>query len=123
MHEKTLSGQRVAIYARCSTANPNAAIDDQLRLAVEFVRTCGGYVSDERVLFDAASGCAAERAGLTKFLALVEAGAVDCVVCAELSRLSRDPTHASDIFKLLQKHGVRLLTIEDVFSGLCSSIH
>jgi site-specific DNA recombinase len=103
-----------AIYARYSSElqNPRSC-DDQItepRHAIE--RRAGRY--DERLVFRDAevSGGIWDRSGLQNLLVAVEAGRVKRIFVEDVSRLSRDKEDAARIEKILDYHGVAIVTLD-----------
>ncbi len=111
----TLSGLRIAVYARFSSANQHdRSIDDQVRVCREHIEKLGGEISDGLIFADyAVSGASRVRAGFDQVLKLIEASSVDVVVTESGSRLSRDIGDADRLWKLAAFKGVRLLMVND----------
>jgi site-specific DNA recombinase len=103
-----------AIYARYSSElqNPRSCDDQitELRHAIE--RRAGRY--DERLVFRDAevSGGVWARNGLQDLLVAVEAGRIKRIFVEDVSRLSRDKEDAARIEKILEYHGVAIVTLD-----------
>ena len=78
----TLSGSRVAIYARYSSDKQSeSSIEDQVARCRGFVEARGGGVVDELVFADfAVSGASLARPGFESLMRAVESRLVDVVV-------------------------------------------
>ncbi len=111
----SLQGLRIVAYARFSSDNQrDTSIDDQVRVAREFLARWGGALRDEFILTDyAVSGVSKARDGFERLLRLIETRAVDLVVTESASRLSRDLGDADRLYKLCEFHGVRLICISE----------
>jgi len=109
---RRLEGRRVAVYARYSTDKQNPrSIDDQVRLCSERITQLGGTIA---AVFrdEAISGVVADRPGLDALKDAVRSGAVDVVVCEELSRIARDQEHLHGTLKRFSSWGARLIALD-----------
>ncbi len=115
MQAAELSGKRVALYARFSSANQReSSIDDQFRRCREYVVARGGSVAEDLVFSDSAvSGASLRRPGFERMMALVEARQVDTIVTEDISRISRDLADSASLFKRLQYMRVELRGVAD----------
>lgn len=111
----TLSGARVAAYARYSTDRQNAASTEAQIVKVRaYVEAHGGMLPTAAVYVDeAVSGAVRERPGLSALVRVIEASGVDVVVAEDLGRLSRDVEDLSWFRKRCAFHRVRLIAIDD----------
>ncbi len=112
---------RVALYARYSSDNQNAAsIDDQFRLCREQVEREGWSVV--ATYHDAAiSGASVTlRPGMQALLQEAQAGRFDVVLAEALDRISRDQADVATLFKHLRFAGVEIVTISE---GAVSELH
>ncbi len=111
----TLSGSRVAIYARYSSDKQSeSSIEDQVARCRGFVEARGGAVVDELVFADfAVSGASLARPGFESLMRSVEARLIDVVVTEDASRISRDLGDASSVFKRLAFANVQLFGVAD----------
>lgn len=110
-----LTGKRIAVYARYSSANQReASLEDQVRRCREHVERHGGAVDEAMVFTDAAvSGASLQRAGFEAMMALIDRRAVDVVVTEDISRISRDLADGAALFKRLQYLDVPLIGVAD----------
>ncbi|MEM9075105.1 MAG: recombinase family protein, partial [Myxococcota bacterium] len=115
MSGRSLTGKRIALYARFSSdRQSDASIDDQLHRCREYVAKQGGTVDGALVFTDyAVSGASMARVGLEALLAAIGAGKVDAVILEDVSRLSRDLADSAAILKRLNFEGVRLVGVAD----------
>ena len=88
----SLSGQRIAIYARFSSDNQkDTSIDDQVRLCSDYVLKNGGAVNHHFVLADhAISGAVRDRPAFERLRQLVNRGEITVIITESTDRLSRD---------------------------------
>lgn len=110
----SLTGRRIAIYARHSSEKQNeASAADQITRCRAYIEMHGGMV-DSKYLFcdEAQSGAVLQRPGYQKLLQLIGDGAVDIVVVESLSRLTRDDEDAAALRKRGQFAGVRILGLD-----------
>ncbi|MFO0608955.1 MAG: recombinase family protein [Polyangiales bacterium] len=117
MSTRTLTGLRVAIYARYSSDRQReASIEDQVRRCGAHIERLGGVVDTNLVFADhAISGASLNRPAFEKLMAMVRAKRreVDAVVTEDLSRVSRDLADSARLFKELEYHRVPLLSVAD----------
>jgi DNA invertase Pin-like site-specific DNA recombinase/Arc/MetJ-type ribon-helix-helix transcriptional regulator len=117
MPAPSLSGKRIAIYARFSSSNQReASVEDQVRVCSDFIARDGGTVSDDLVFFDkGVSGSSLDRPGFERMMELVAAkpSRIDAIVCEDLSRVTRDLADGATLFKRLQYIGVPLIGVSD----------
>lgn len=104
---------RVAIYARYSTENQrDASIEDQIRECERFVAARGWQVV-QRYADHAISGKVKARPQFQQLLRAAMDLRFDVVVSEALDRLSRDLQDTAGFFKLLEFHGVRIVTLAE----------
>lgn len=100
---------RVALYARVSTADQNAALQlDALRSAAE---QRGWDVVAEHV--DHASGARASRPGLDEIRALARSGRLDLIAVWRLDRLARSVRNFVDLAEELRANRVALVSLRE----------
>ena len=113
----SLSGRRVAIYARFSSEKQSeTSIDDQVRRCRAFVEREGGSVDPSYVFTDyATSGASLARSGFEAMMALTKGTppALDVIVAEDLSRVTRDLADGAMLFRRLQFQGVKLIGVAD----------
>mgnify|MGYP005992143815 CR=1 FL=1 len=109
---------RVAIYARYSTDLQNpASIDDQIRVCSEFAHN-NNYVIVNYFTDAAESGSSLNRFGIQSLLS--NSSSFDVVICEAMDRLSRDQADIANIFKHLNFHDVKIITLSE---GELSTMH
>jgi site-specific DNA recombinase len=115
-----LSGKRVAVYARFSSAMQSEhSIDDQVHACRRFISSHGGRLDDSLIASDyATSGTVFARAGLEQVMGWITGHKIDALIVWNTSRLSRDVGDSDRLWKLLSFNGVQLLGVSD---GLDSS--
>ncbi len=114
--KRTVHGQYVAIYARCST-------EDQVRHGVTLpaqLERLQAYCSamrpgeEVRVIVDqGVSAKSLERPALKALLADVRRKLVHTVVTLKLDRLTRSVRDLADLLDLFEKHGVALCSLTE----------
>jgi len=111
----TLSGLRVAVYARFSSENQkDSSIEDQVRVCRAHVARLEGHVANDRIFADyAVSGASNSRAGFDQLLRLIETQGIDGIVTESGSRLSRDLGDSDRLWKLAKFRGVRIICVND----------
>jgi DNA invertase Pin-like site-specific DNA recombinase len=91
--DSTLTGKRIAIYARYSSdLQSENSIEDQVRRCRERVEVQGGHVAEELVFMDRAmSGTSIDRPSYERMMRTVDEKprGIDVIVVDDLSRLSR----------------------------------
>ncbi|WP_242533922.1 recombinase family protein [Salipiger bermudensis] len=104
---------RTAIYARFSSAlQREASIEDQVRLCQNRAHTEGWSVVQE--FSDMAlSGASMHRPGLQSLIDLAARGGLDVILCEALDRLSRDQADVATLYKQLNFHNVRVVTLSE----------
>lgn len=117
MSTHTLTGLRVAVYARYSSDRQReASIEDQIRRCRTHIERLGGTVDDNLLFADrAVSGASLHRPAFEKLMVMVRAKRreVDVIVTEDLSRVSRDIADSATLFRELAYHRVPLLCIAD----------
>jgi site-specific DNA recombinase len=108
-------GRRAILYARVSK---RSQAEDGYSLAqqVEDLRAwCerGGYEVREEVTDAGYSGASLERPGLDRVRDLVATGGVAVVVAQDADRITRDPVHRGFLDDEFERHGTRLLALDD----------
>ena len=111
---------RIAIYARFSSQmQSEASIEDQLRICRERAEREGWTVSD--IFSDmAVSGASMQRPGVQRLLDEASRGSFDVIMAEALDRLSRDQADVATLFKRLNFHGVKIVTLSE---GEISELH
>lgn len=117
MSIRSLTGLRVAIYARYSSDRQrDASIEDQVRRCRAHVEYLAGVADPNLVFADhAISGASLQRPAFEKLMSMITARprGIDVVVTEDLSRVSRDFADAARIFKQLEYLRVPLLGVAD----------
>ncbi|MEA3203583.1 MAG: site-specific recombinase, partial [Thermoplasmata archaeon] len=104
--KKSTAPQRVAIYARISTAKQNT-IEEQVAQARQRCQERGWSV--RYILKDEAlSGRDASRPAFQRLLDLAESGSIDVVVIWKIDRLARSLAHAAAVEEILREHNVAI---------------
>ena len=116
----SLSGQRVAIYARHSTHMQTGSAEDQVARCVHLVEQQGGVVAG--VYSDAAKTGAtkAHRKELNRLVSDARSERYDAVLFEDLSRLSRDIADTATIFRTLTFAGIALHSVTE---GRITELH
>lgn len=110
---------RVFIHGRYSDERQNeTSIDNQVRNCKAIAHREGWTVNDEDIYCDLAvtgreSGIA-KRDQLRKLMDAWHAGLVDVLIVNELSRLTRDAVHGTELMRLVEKTGVVVLTGDSI---------
>ena len=114
--EKTVT-ELAAIYARYSSDLQSvASIEDQVRLCRAHAERQGWQVVD--VYCDAAySGALKDRPGLDAMLAALKTRSFQIVLTESLDRLSRDMEHLPRLYKVVEFHRARIVTLADPVVG------
>ena len=102
-------------YARVSTEK-QADFGVSLEAQAEKVRAMAVVQGAELVdvIVDAGeSAKSLNRPGMTRVLALVDAGVVDTVIIAKLDRLTRSVADLAELLKRLERRGVSLVSVAD----------
>lgn len=102
--KKKSGAQRVAIYARISTAKQHT-IDEQIAQARQRC-TERGWVVKYILKDEALSGGDATRPAFQRLLDLAEQGLIDVVVIWKIDRLARSLAHAAAVEEILREQGV-----------------
>lgn len=100
-------GQRVAIYARVSTADQSCA--RQLAELEAYAARAGHEVAGR--FAETGSGARADRAERRRVMALAQARAIDAVLVTELSRWGRSTIDLLGTLRTLQAQGVSLIAL------------
>ena len=116
----SLSGQRVAIYARHSTHMQTGSAEDQVDRCVLLVEQQGGDVA--AVYSDAAKTGAtkAPRKELSRLVSDASSERYDAVLFEDLSRLSRDIADTATVFRTLTFAGI---VLHSVTEGRITELH
>lgn len=111
---------RAAIYARfSSTMQSEASIEGQLRICRELAAHEGWTIVE--VFSDSAmSGASMQRPGVQRLMAEASRGSFDIIIAEALDRLSRDQADVATLFKRLNFHGVKIVTLSE---GEISELH
>ncbi|MPQ92371.1 hypothetical protein F8R15_00925 [Thioclava sp. JE_KL1] len=105
--------KRVAVYARYSSKlQKPTSIDDQFDMAERFVQTQGWTVT-QRFSDSEISGRLGQRPGLLELREAIRRGAVDVVVVEAIDRLTRNVTHALQVFDLMSFANVELHSLAE----------
>ena len=112
---------KAVIYARYSSDNQReASIADQFRICREFARRQGWHI--EREYSDhAVSGATLLRPGFQALMRTALRKEYDVVLAEALDRFSRDQEDTAGLFKRLTFAGVRIVTLAEGRSGICTS--
>jgi DNA invertase Pin-like site-specific DNA recombinase len=106
---------RAVGYARVSTsrqAEDGVSLDAQTA-KIRAMTTVQGVELVEVIVDAGESAKSLARPGMTRLLALVEAGAVDTVIIAKLDRLTRSVVDLAALLKRFERRGVRLVSVAD----------
>lgn len=106
-------GQRVALYARLSKADPTshsirAQLADMRRYAKLYRHEVVAEVTD-----DGYSAATLDRPGMLRVMAMVEMGEVDAVVVVKLDRLTRSIADLGRLLDTFRVHGVALASVQE----------
>ncbi len=106
---------RCAAYARYSTDKQRpVSIEDQLRKCREYAERKGWILLPEHVYTDEAiSAASLDRPSLRRMLAAAEAGAFNCLLVEDTSRLSRNQADTLALYEKLSFWGVRFVAVEE----------
>ena len=117
---ESLSGLRVAIYARHSTHMQAGSAEDQIARCINLVEQMGGQVA-EIYSDEARTGATtARRDGINRLMSDATAQRFEAVVFEDLSRLSRDIADIANMFRELMFAGVALHSVTE---GRVSELH
>jgi DNA invertase Pin-like site-specific DNA recombinase len=105
---------KAVIYARYSSSHQKeTSIEDQVRICRERAEK-EGWVISEYYKDSAISGASLLlRGGMQKLLQDAMARKFDVVIAEALDRLSRDQADIANLFKQLQFHGIKLITLAE----------
>ncbi|OOY16864.1 recombinase family protein [Thioclava sp. DLFJ4-1] len=105
--------KRVAVYARYSSKlQKPTSIDDQFDMAERFAQAQGWTVT-QRFSDSEISGRLGQRPGLLELHEAIRRGAVDVVLVEAIDRLTRNVTHALQVFDLMSFANVELLSLAE----------
>ena len=116
----SLSGLRVAIYARHSTHMQTGSAEDQIARCITLVEQQGGQVGG--IYRDEArtGATTAHRDGINRLVDDAAHERFDAVLFEDLSRLSRDIADTAAVFRDLTYAGI---TLHSVTEGRISALH
>jgi site-specific DNA recombinase len=104
---------RAIIYARYSSSNQReASIEDQVRLAQEFVYKEGWKLVDT-FSDKAISGSSINRPGYIAMINLAKDSGFDVLVTESLDRLSRDLGDIARLYKLCEFYDIQIMTLSE----------
>ena len=121
------SAPRCAIYTRKSTEegleqefNTLQAQRESAEAYIASQRLLGWSVLEERYDDGGFSGASLDRPALSRLLAAVEAGGIDCVVVYKVDRLSRSLLDFARLISVFERHGVSFVSVTQDFSTTSS---
>ena len=116
----SLSGLRVAIYARHSTHMQTGSAEDQIARCVTLVEQQDGLVAG--IYRDEArtDATAVQRKGINRLVSDAGAERFDAVLFEDLSRLSRDIADTATVFRVLTFAGIALHSVTE---GRITELH
>src|SRR5262249_34782698 len=114
---------RCAIYCRQSVDRSTGAEMGSIEAQRE---VCASYVASQKhagwttlpdVYADAGfSGSNVDRPAFARLVEDVKAGRIDAIVCYKLDRISRSISDFTQIMRMLEEHGVALVSVTQSFS-------
>ncbi len=117
------AGLRCAIYTRKSTEegleqefNTLQAQRESAEAYIASQRLSGWSVVEERYDDGGFSGASLDRPALSRLMAAVEAGGIDCVVVYKVDRLSRSLLDFARLIAVFERHGVSFVSVTQDFS-------
>lgn len=109
---------KAAIYARKSTKKlgQKETIENQIKICKRFAQDNGLEIVDIKT--DAATGTDdINRPEIKELIADAVGGKYDCVIMKGISRLYRDTEKGLGLIKKLDRSGVRVITVEEMFDS------
>src|SRR5947208_3474894 len=106
-----MKGNRVAVYARVSTANHGQDPELQLRETREYAASRGWVIAKEYT--DVASGSKDSRPALNELMADARRRKFDAVVVWKLDRFGRSLRHLVNALAELESNGVAFVSLRD----------
>lgn len=119
----SLSGKRIAIYARYSSDKQSASsAQDQVERCLRLVRERGGDVPPQLRFMDAAvSGASLQRPEFERMMGLARTRKINVLVVEDPDRLSRDMADSAFLFKEMQFYDVEVISASDGMSSFSPS--
>ena len=108
-----ITGKRVALYARHSTAGQERSVPAQLHRLREAARSNGAVAVGEYADEAVTGAILAGRPAVQTLLAHAADGDFEAVLIEDLSRISRDQADVATIHKLLDFHDVALVSVTE----------
>jgi len=102
-------------YVRVSTdkqADGGVSLEAQEQ-KVRAMAVVQGVTLTEVIVDAGESAKSLSRPGMARLLALVDAGAVDCIIIAKLDRLTRSVSDLAALLKRFERRGVSLVSVAD----------
>jgi DNA invertase Pin-like site-specific DNA recombinase len=106
-----MSGTKVALYARVSTANGSQTCDNQLLELRRYCAARGWTIHAEYT--DQMSGAKDRRPGLDRLLEDARRARFQVVVCWALDRIGRDLRHLLGVLEELQSLGIPFVSLRE----------
>lgn len=114
------SPTRVGLYTRVSTdmqamADEGSLDTQEQRLRSAVAARAGAHEVIEVFREEGASGKSLDRPALRRLMRSVEGGSVDLVLVTRIDRLSRSLVDFFELYRLFERHGVELYSLNEAF--------
>ena len=109
-----MNSAKTAVYCRLASAN-DELFSDKERAMLNFADD-NGYAPCVCYRDNGQSGIHLDRPGLQSLLRDICSGGIERVIVANMSRLSRNFYHTTELLRLFADHGVEFISVNDGFT-------